>query len=187
MSNDPNFTIDFSIPLGTFIASAVGDGTWSDIFQTLKRDQAGMAAPATTIEEAAGEIWANAMDDFFILVYGLNAGAEILESSTEDATPVQVKTLASLPADGGSVRIKVEVSASDGGARFLDGDLGGLFYRTGGVLSVLNGVYTIVNTGFATADAQLSISGDDIVLEVTGDLGVDVDWKIKVTRVEVIS
>ena len=68
MANSPS-VIDFNIRLADFLATVVGDGTWEDIFNALKIDKTGFEADATDIDAAAGQLWGNAMDDFFQAVY----------------------------------------------------------------------------------------------------------------------
>lgn len=71
MANTVN-PIDFSAEdLATFLAKTVDDGTYADIVQTLKTDQVGEEAKATQIAIAAGQLWSNLGDDFFLKAYPL--------------------------------------------------------------------------------------------------------------------
>ena len=76
MANSPS-NIDFSVPLSTFLATAVSDGTWSDVISTAKVDEASNPATATAIRLYAGQLWSNLMDDLLLALYSLNEGAKV--------------------------------------------------------------------------------------------------------------
>lgn len=64
---NPSTIIDFSVSWADFIATAVSDGTYSDVFVSAKTD--GVNAAATDIPVAAGQRWANGVDDFIAATY----------------------------------------------------------------------------------------------------------------------
>lgn len=69
MANGTN-VFDFSAQtLAQFLATSVSDGTYADVVQTTKVDQAGEEAAATQIQVAAGQLWSNMTDDFIIAAY----------------------------------------------------------------------------------------------------------------------
>jgi len=70
--SNPTNIFDFATEdLPTFLAKAVSDGTYSDVFETLKGDAAGEEADATAIPVASGQIWGNGTDDFVLAAYPL--------------------------------------------------------------------------------------------------------------------
>jgi hypothetical protein len=68
MSN-PTSVIDFDVTLADFLATAVSDGTWDDILDTLKFDEVGNEAAATEVDGAGGQLWSNMVDDYIITAY----------------------------------------------------------------------------------------------------------------------
>lgn len=62
MANSPNL-ITRSTNLAAFLATPVSDGTYADVINTTKIDQAGREASATDIPEYAGQLVANLWDD----------------------------------------------------------------------------------------------------------------------------
>lgn len=55
--------------LSTFLAKSIGDGTYDDVFGTLKVDEGGQAAAATGIATAVGQLWGNGFDDYLQATY----------------------------------------------------------------------------------------------------------------------
>lgn len=183
MANSPN-SIDLSIPLATFLATAVDDGTYSDIIETLKFDRAGQEAAATQQDEFSGQLWSNLQDDMFLTLYALNQGRRDYELDTVDAA-TDSDTLATLAVDGDAYNIEAMViakTATDG--EVVHARLGGLFYRTGGSVLVMAPTKTLSQVGLAGVDANLVISGDDVNLEVTGAVGFTIAWTGRVTTVQ---
>lgn len=188
MANTPS-NIDFAVPLSTFLATAVSDGTWSDVVSTTKVDDASNPAPASQIRLYAGELWANLMDDLLIALYSLNEGAKVYSQTTADATPVDVATLATLPADGDTFSIRLLASARTdavAGGEVLDSEIGGLYYRSSGVVLVTNPTASISRVGLTTAVAELVISGDDVILRVTGEAATNIGWTVRAVEVREI-
>lgn len=188
MANSPS-NIDFSVPLSTFLATAVSDGTWSDVISTTKVDEASNPAPASQIRLYAGQLWGNLMDDLLLALYSLNEGAKVYSQTTPDATPVDVGTLATLPTDGDTFAIRVQVSArtdAAAGGEVLDAELGGLYYRASGVVLVTNPTASTSRVGLTTAAAELVISGDDVVLRVTGEAATNIGWTARAVEVREI-
>lgn len=186
---NPTSVIDFSIPLATWLSSAVSDGTWSNVAQDLKVDEPGQAAPATAISTAAGQLWANMVDDFILNVYGINQGAKSYETTTADAVPVSLATLATLTTDGDAYRIQVEAQGKTdaaGGGEVLDATLGGLYYRTGGAVLVLNPVSSVSRVGLTTAAPALVVVGDDVTLNATGEAATNIKWTARAVEVREI-
>ena len=62
MANSPNL-IQRTTTLATFLATAISDGTYSDVIETIKVDAAGQEAAATDIADAGGQLVANLWDD----------------------------------------------------------------------------------------------------------------------------
>lgn len=188
MANSPS-NIDFSVPLSTFLATAVSDGTWSDVISTTKVDEAGSPAPASQIRLYAGQLWSNLMDDLLLSLYSLNEGAKVYSQTTADATPVDVGTLATLATDGDTFAIRVQVSArtnAAAGGEVLDAEVGGLYYRASGVVLVTNPTASTSRVGLTTASAELVISGDDVILRVTGEAATDIGWTARAVEVREI-
>jgi len=186
---NPTSVIDFSIPLSTWLASAVSDGTWSNVAQDLKVDEPGQAAPATAISTAAGQLWANMVDDFILNVYGINQGAKSYETTTTDAAPVTLATLATLSSDGDAYVIRVEAQAKTdaaAGGEVLDAAVAGVYYRTGGVVLVLNPTATVSRVGLTTAAPALVVVGDDVTLTATGELATNIKWTARAVEVREI-
>lgn len=55
--------------LAQFLAKSVSDGTYSDVIETVKTDEAGKEAAASQIAVAAGQLWSNLGDDLFKITY----------------------------------------------------------------------------------------------------------------------
>jgi hypothetical protein len=66
---NPTSVIDFTVTLTDFLATAVSDGTWEDILDTLKFDEVGEEAAASQIDGAGGQLWSNMVDDFVLTAY----------------------------------------------------------------------------------------------------------------------
>jgi len=60
-------SVTFNISLDAFLATAVSDGTWADVFQTAKVDD--VATPASQIKDYGGRLWSNGIDDLFLASY----------------------------------------------------------------------------------------------------------------------
>lgn len=188
MANSPS-NIDFSVPLSTFLATAVSDGTWSDVISTAKVDEASNPATATAIRLYAGQLWSNLMDDLLLSLYSLNEGAKVYSQTTGDATPVDISTLATLSTDGETFAIRVQVSArtdAAAGGEVLDAEIGGLFYRESGTVLITNPTSSISRVGLTTAIPELVISGDDILLRVTGEAATNIGWTARAVEVREI-
>ena len=186
---NPTSVIDFSIPLSTWLASAVSDGTWADVAQDLKVDEPGQAAPATAISTAAGQLWSNMIDDAILTLYGINQGAKSYDTTTADAVPVSLATLATLTTDGDAYRIQVEAQGKTdaaGGGEVLDATLGGLYYRTGGAVLVLNPTATVSRVGLTTAAPALVVVGNDVTLTATGEAATNIKWTARAVEVREI-
>jgi hypothetical protein len=67
MANSPNL-ITRSLSLADLLATAVSDGTYSDVVETTKTDASGQAAAATDIAEYGGQLISNLWDDATIRV-----------------------------------------------------------------------------------------------------------------------
>lgn len=68
MGNAVN-AVDLSIPLSTFLATPVGNGTWADVLRAAKQDPPGQLADALDIAEHPGELLFNAYDDLLARAY----------------------------------------------------------------------------------------------------------------------
>jgi hypothetical protein len=69
VGNTPN-VVDFSKTLTDFLNDAVAGGTWNQIVGSiLKFDDPGDEAQAADIDAAAGQLWANLLDDYFRATY----------------------------------------------------------------------------------------------------------------------
>lgn len=55
--------------LAQFLAKAVGDATYAAVIDSLKADKSGQAVPASLLTQKAGQIWSNALDDYFKASY----------------------------------------------------------------------------------------------------------------------
>lgn len=66
MANSPS-ALDFNLTWAEFIATAVSDGTYSDVLVTTKVDR--LAAAATEQAENSGQLWSNVVDDFVRATY----------------------------------------------------------------------------------------------------------------------
>jgi len=187
---NPTSVIDFSIPLATFLSTPVSDGTWADVIQTTKVDEPGQAAAATQIEVAAGQLWSNLADDFFLALYEINQGAKVYSTTTGDAIPAVLSTLASLASDGDAFSITAQVQGktdNPAGGELLDSSLGGVFYRTGGSVFVLNPTSTVSRVGLTTATPALVISGTDVSIQVTGEAATNIRWTARTIEVREIA
>jgi hypothetical protein len=179
--------VDFSIPLTTFLTTAISDGTWADVFGDLKFDRVGYEAAASQIAAAGGQLWSNGLDDMFKSVWALNPGRKDYTLSTSGAV-TDSQVIATLDTNGDLWRIAGIVtgrSASTG--EVASARIGGHFYRDGGTVLPLDVTHTIVQVGFATVDAELDIDGDDVVVLVTGEAGFDITWHVRIDHAEQIS
>ena len=122
-------------------------------------------------------------------VYGINQGAKAYETTTTDATPATLATLATLTTDGDAYRIRVEAQAKTdaaGGGEVLDAEIGGLYYRTGGAVLVLNPTATVSRVGLTTAAPALVVVGDNVTLTATGELATNIKWTARAVEVREI-
>jgi len=78
MANAPSRIDLQNESLTQFLAKAVSDGTLSDVVITTKEDNPGEEAAASQIQFAAGELWANVVDDFVRAMYGVGYRANKL-------------------------------------------------------------------------------------------------------------
>jgi hypothetical protein len=176
--------LDLTIPLSTFLSTAVSDGTWNDIVGTLKSDEPGEEAAASQIYRYGGQLWSNIEDDMFLACYAYMQGYQVQTIATSDATPTAGPTVDTLLADRDAFYTRVTVTArhTSTAGFVLQAELGGLFYRTGGVVLVAAPVKTITRVGFTTADADMTISGNVVSVTVTGEAATDITWDVSVTE-----
>jgi len=182
----PVSPVDFTITFSDFLATAVSDGTWADVLQTEKIDRPGQEAPATAIREFSGQLWANFHDNFVEDVWTLNQGLDDHDLDTSGAVTDSV-TLATLTVDGDAYSITAEVVAKTATAgEVVIAQVGGLFYRTGGTVLVLNPTHVVNQVGLVGVDADLVINADDVDATVTGIAGKDIAWTVHTTRVKAL-
>ena len=81
MANSPS-KIDLNVSWANLIATAIGDGTFSDIVVTTKFDTG--AAAVTDQDEAAGQYWSNLQDDMMAAVYPYVYKAQHLWKAADD-------------------------------------------------------------------------------------------------------
>lgn len=179
--------VDFSIPYADYMATAVSDGTNSDIIETEKVDKAGEEASATEIAQYAGQLWSNRMDALFTAVYTQLAGSQVAALSTNGAV-TDTATLATLGSDGDAYYISATVlGKTSSTSELLVVELGGVFYRAGGTVFPIAPVHTITNVGLAGADATLVISGDDVNVQAQGIAAKVIGWDLIVNSVREFS
>ena len=173
--------LNYRIPLSTFLATAVTDGTWSDVVVTTKNDEPGKTASALSIEDAGGQLWSNLVDDSWLEQYRIHEGAGLVTVDTTDATP-DVTIIDTLTVDGNAAYIRVTVTARDTGTdgNVLEAHLGGLYYRTGGDVLVANPISTVTIAGFTSATASIAPSGDNVEVTVTGEGGTNISWDVTI-------
>ena len=109
--------------------------------------------------------------------------------TTADAVPVSLATLATLTTDGDAYRIQVEAQGKTdaaAGGEVLDATLGGLYYRTGGAVLVLNPVSSVSRVGLTTAAPALVVVGDDVTLTATGEAATNIKWTARAVEVREI-
>lgn len=114
MSNDNNIFDFANETLAQFLARAVDDGSYTDVFATTKEDKEGKEASATKTQEAAGRLWANAIDDYLLASYDVVRAVVIGEGVPDASTATKGKVL--LAASGSTSATEV-VTGSD--ARLL--------------------------------------------------------------------
>ncbi len=184
MSNTVN-QVNFSIPFATFLTLPTTDasGTWNDVLETLKVDEPGQEATAPEIAVAAGQLWSNLLDDFVEKVWDALEGATVYEVDTTDDTPV-LTTIASLTSDGDSIFIRGIVTARDTATpgKVIELVFGGTYYRSGGVISVIGLVGQFNQVGFTSAFTFSQVTGDDIQIEVEGEVATNISWDIRITE-----
>jgi len=115
MANSPS-EFDPTIPLATFLATPVGDGTWADIIQAAKSDA--VPADASDIDTNAGQLWGNFADDVILWVYAFAEQQTAQDASLVDtrATPA----VGTLPGGAGSeVEIPIVLNAEVAELRWL--------------------------------------------------------------------
>jgi hypothetical protein len=80
--------------LAAFLAKPVSNGTYADVFGTLKFDQAGEEASATEIQQYAGQLLGNGVDDFIQAAYPyirqIAQGGVTPNSNAKDTIPGEV-------------------------------------------------------------------------------------------------
>jgi hypothetical protein len=178
MGSSPNL-ITRSVSLADFIATAVSDGTYSDVIVTEKTDAAGQEAAATDIAENGGQIWSNLVDDSVQRVIEMydrgtklwlpaNAAARDAIGSEDDLEADAICMLADtkvlyycVSVDGGSASTWAALPASgnisgpgattDHAVVRWDGALGGV---------VQNSVVIISDAGAVTGVASIAVSGN---------------------------
>lgn len=186
MANSPS-VVDFSIPLADFLATAVSDGTYSDIIETEKQDKAGAEASATEIKDFYGQLLGNLRDDFFLAVYTQLQGSQVTTLSTVGAVTDSL-TVATLPSNGDAYYIEVTVVAkTSGSAELVQASLSGTYYRSGGTVFPLGPIHTVNQIGLAGADADLVISANDVDVVVTGVAAKSIGWDVIVKSVRELS
>jgi hypothetical protein len=88
IANSPNL-ITRSLSLADLLATAVSDGTYSDVVETTKTDAAGQEAAATDISEYGGQLVANVYDDATIRVIQMYYGGtklwKVADATARDA------------------------------------------------------------------------------------------------------
>jgi len=178
---NPTSEADFTIPLATFLATAISDGDWGDVLDVEKVDEVGKLVPASQIKDAAGELWVNLIDDVVQKVWELNPGREDYQLDTVGAV-TDTESLITL-ADGEFTDIKVRVmalTAANSERGFIDVE--GQFYRDTTV-KVLQLISSPVQVGLTGITANLVINSNDVELVVTGIAAKTIEWQARVEHV----
>jgi len=180
---------DFTIPWATFLATAIGDGTFADILSTLKTDEPGEIADATDIEFYCGQLWSNLGDDFLAAVYQNHPGLKSYTHASTNATPTAAITFPTYTADGETWRYEGIATASEDGsaANRASCKFSATIVRTATtVFTILDPVSTVVDSGLPAMACALAQVGatNDIALYITGIAGTNITWNIRVTMAE---
>lgn len=124
------------------------------------------------------------VDNQFIIKYGLTQSYSILQDflNTNDNTPDKV--------DGSGkgfvrldnvdiVSIDAMVTAISVSSNLVYGSkLFGVFKRSAGIVTQISTTDKYEKTEFTTATSDFVISGNDIWVEATGEIGVDIRWEV---------
>lgn len=184
---NPTTKVNFAVPLADFLATAISDGTIADIIQVEKVDATGKEAKASEIKEFYGELLGNLRDDFFIAAYTQLQGAQNAALSTSGAVTDSL-TVATLSTDGDAYYVEATVLGKTTAAgELVVVELGGVFYRSGGTVSLIAPIHTVTDVGLAGADAELVISGDDVSIDTTGIAAKNIGWDVVVRKVQEFS
>ena len=106
MGNTTN-AFDFTVPLSTFLASSISDGTYSDLLETLKFDEIGNEAQATDIPSAAGQLWSNLADDYVLATY------PVFYRATKVWREASIAALSALGSDDGLLADEIGYSEAE--------------------------------------------------------------------------
>lgn len=170
--------LDLTIPLETFLAATVGNGTWADVLVTTKQDKPGSIIDALGIEFNGGQLVANQWDNMFRQMYRIHQGNQLITHDSTDDAKTLIATLDTLTADGDAVYIRATVTARiiATPGNLLEAHLGGTFHRVGGAISVVNPISTVTPVGLTTAVPSLVFAGNDIFARVEGEVATDIAW-----------
>jgi hypothetical protein len=179
MSNTPS-KVNLADTYATFLTQAAGTGTWADVLDTLKQDEAGFEADADQIDEASGELWGNVLDDFVKAVWELAEGSN-RQSVHTSGTGSQPVTVMSLTANGDYKNIGITVKGHAQADNELAVQTHTVFaYRTGGTVTLwINSSPGMTQLNLAGVTSVVSVSGDNVIVTVTGIAAKEIDWVIE--------
>lgn len=101
-----------------------------------------------------------------------------LKASTTDATVTTVESI-DVP-DDSAMMVEAEVMAiQSDGSKAANVFLRGLYKNDGGTLSSVGSLTQNVTSDFTTLTADLSASGTDATIRITGEAATDIEWSIK--------
>ncbi len=178
MANSPNL-ITRTLSLDDLLATAVSDGTYADVVETVKTDASGQEAAATQIAEYGGQLISNLADDSIIRVVQMYYGSTKLWKAA-DATArnalgsdddLATNDLCYLISTTGlSYCVSVDgAAASTWAAIAATGNLAGpgastdmavMRWDGAGGATAQNSVVIISDAGAITGVASIAVSGD---------------------------
>lgn len=144
------------------------------------------------VPSAAGAVTLTSNDSSVTITGGLNtidfvvAGAgDLYTVQTTDATPTTLASIA-VTADS-AMTLFIELTAADsvyGQSMHANGTGGGV-YPTAGALSVTGTSMINITTDFATATFDIVASGNNLVVQVTGEAATTINWVARIRTVTV--
>ena len=174
---NPTTKVDLTQAFSAFLATAISDGTFSDVVITKKVDEAGFLAPASAIAAAAGELWSNIMDDFIRAAWNVLEGQRRIITLSTVGAVTDTAVLETL-IDGDLVHFDIAIE----GHGLVDNEVfvqrltKAFYHETGTITQLLSFGGGTAENALAASAANVIINGSDIEVEVTGVGGTTISW-----------
>jgi hypothetical protein len=149
--------------------------------------------PTTRVQsqQHANQHWGDFVDDFILAVVAQGLAPRRLEESTTDATPTTMSPVVHTMADGSAAEVEVKAWGRVGPQDYIFRHIRSRFERAGGSITEdvdfdSGNEYSVGGTLSPDGAVDIIVSGNDLVVEVTGKAATAITWRVFVSFLEVL-